>query len=162
MSDAAINSAETPVVEAESDKLTPNDFYESIRELGLALPVNLQPTSHDAAAVVAGLSWYLATGSLEVPRVEVPDEVAERQALVDQTRENELLSRVAELERQATARDTPPSPVAPAPVAAVPEAAATGPAVPAEPAPTAPNEAGTTVGEVPPAVSPPVGEVEQS
>jgi hypothetical protein len=137
MSDTAINADATT---AEADKLTPADLLDSLRELGQALPVNFQPTSHDSAAITAGLVYYLATGSLEAPRIEAPDEAATRLALAEQTRENELLAQIADLERQAKARDTPASPVAPAPVADVPTVPAETIPVATEPTPIVPSD----------------------
>lgn len=115
-----------------------NELFENLRELGTALPVNFHPTSHDASAITAGLVYYLATGSLEPPVVETPDEASERAVLHEQTELNEERARVAELERQLAATKAGPSPVAPPPVAEAP--APTAPVDPVAATPTTPPE----------------------
>jgi hypothetical protein len=132
----------TPETEAAASESTPTDLLDNLRELGEALPVSFQPTASDAGPLLSGVIYYLATGSLQAPRVDVPNQAEVNAELAEQTRVNEAEAKVAELERKLAAQDAGPSPVAPAPVAAVPEQPAS-PAPPAavEPAPTAPTEA---------------------
>lgn len=129
VSDAPINAED----QTAGEKV--GDLFENLRELGQALPVNYLPTFHDAPQITAAIVYYLATGSLEPPRIEAPDEAAARLELADQTRENELTARIVELERQAKARDAGPASVAPAPVAEVPTVPTPTPPVAEEPEP---------------------------
>lgn len=113
---------------------TPADLLDNLRELGQALPVSFQPTSHDSAALLAGVIYYLATGSLIAPRVDVPNQAEINADLAEQTRLNEADAKIAELERQLAAQSAGPAAVAPAPVAA----AGTEEFTPAPQAPDAP------------------------
>lgn len=115
---------------------TPNDLLENLRELGQALPVSFQPTSHDSAPLLAGVIYYLATGSLIAPRVDVPNQAEINADLAEQTRLNEADAKIAELERQLAAQSAAPAAVAPAPTAPV-EPGAVAPLDP--PAPAAPD-----------------------
>lgn len=150
--------AAAPAVETEPET-TPTDLLENLLELGEALPVNFQPTSHSAAPLVAGLVWYLATGSLVPPKVEAPDEAAARIDLAELTALNEEKAKVAELERKLAAAGASPAAVAPAPVAPVaveptPIAAVedTAPAAPVDPEAATPINA-----DAPPVGAPPAG-----
>lgn len=120
---------------------TPNDLLDNLRELGQALPVSFQPTSHDSAPLLAGVIYYLATGSLIAPRVDVPNQAEVNAELAEQTRLNEAEAKVAELERQLAAAGAGPAAVAPAPTAPVEPGAVApldppAPAAPEAPAPT--------------------------
>lgn len=117
---------ESAAADKSAPQITPSDLLDNLRELGEALPVSFQPTSHDSGFLTAGLIWYLATGSLVAPRVDVPDQAQVNADLVEQTRLNEAEARVAELERQLAAQSAGPAAVAPAPT------------VSTEPAPSAP------------------------
>lgn len=110
----------------QAPQITPSDLLDNLRELGQALPVSFQPTSHDAGYLTAGLVWYLATGSLVAPRVDVPDQAQVNADLHEQTRLNEAEAEIAALQRQLAAQGAGPAAVAPAPI------------VPAEPTPTPP------------------------
>lgn len=128
--------------EATASEPQPTDLLDSLRELGQALPVSFQPNSHDAGPLLAGVIFYLATGSLEAPKVDVPNQAEVNAELQEQTRLNEAESRIAELQRQLAAKDAGPSPVAPPPIAAV------------EPTPAAPVDAPAPGAETPQATAP--------
>jgi hypothetical protein len=132
------DTAETTA--APEGQITPADLLDNLRELGSALPVSSLPTPSDAAPILSGIVYYLATGSLVAPVVERPNETEQRAADAEQSRIAELESQVETLRRQGEAGSVSASPVAPPPVAPVEPAAAT-PAEPVAPAePAAPAE----------------------
>lgn len=114
MSDQAPESTEAAASQ-------PADLLENLRELGTALPVSFQPNAHDSGPLLAGVIWYLATGSLVPPRVDQPTQQEVNNDLAEQTRYNEAEAKIAELERKLAAESAGPSPVAPPPVASAPE-----------------------------------------
>lgn len=130
--DAVVTEAE-----AQAPEPTPADLLDNLRDLGTALPVSLQPTAADMPLMIAGLSYYLATGSLIAPVVAAPDPIAAQAAEQEQSRIAELETQLAESNRKAAAAGVGPAAVAPAPIAAAAEPEPVAPAEPAaEPTPS--------------------------
>lgn len=121
---------------------------DQLQELGEALPVSSQPTASGLSSIVAGLVYYLDTGSLTAPVVAAPEPAAVAAASAEQTELAKAQSELNKLKRQLAAAQAAPSPVAPAPPS---------PVTPAEPAPvvTPPAEP-TPIVAVPPAEPAPV------
>ena len=101
-----------------------------LQTLGEALPVNAQPTAASLDPIVAGLVYYLETGSLAAPVVAEPEPQAVAAATAENTIVARLETQLKEAQDQLEAAQAAPSPVAPAPPAPAPP--------PAEPAPAAP------------------------
>ena len=116
---------------------------EQLQELGAALPVSSQPTATSLSQIVAGLVYYLDTGSLTAPVVAAPDPVAVAAASSEQTELAKAQSELNKLKRQLAAAQAPPSPVTPgAPVSPEPiTPPAVDPTAPVTPEPTTPPTA---------------------
>ena len=122
---------------------------DQLQELGEALPVSSQPTTSGLSSIVAGLVYYLDTGSLTAPVVAAPEPAAVAAASAEQTELAKAQSELNKLKRQLAAAQAAPSPVAPAPPS---------PVTPTEPAPVTTPAEPTPIVAVPPAepvVTPP-------
>lgn len=143
-----------PAESTEAAASSPTDLLDNLRELGEALPVSFQPNAHTSGPLLAGLIYYVATGSLVAPRVDTPNQAEINAELAETTRINEAEAKVAELERQLSAQGAGAAPVVPAPVAPV-EPAPTPPLDVAPPAAVEPGPAPTPP-QVDPATAAPV------
>ncbi|HUY08225.1 MAG TPA: hypothetical protein VMW80_02090 [Candidatus Dormibacteraeota bacterium] len=90
---------------------------EQLQELGEALPVSSQPTASTSSSILAGLVYYLDTGSLTAPVVAAPDPVAVAAASAEQTELARAQSELNKLKRQLAAAQAPASPVSLVPTA---------------------------------------------